>query len=446
MASAKSNNKILQGIGASPGIVIGTARIAERSRVVVVEEPISVEEVPGEIQRFTHGLLKAKEDLLALKDEIARSRGTEHLYVIDTHIMILDDSMLTTETVSIIQGERVNAEAALQRTLRKFKAFFQGIEDEYLRERGSDVETVIERVLRNMIGARHELLSTGTGRVIIVAHDLSPADILQIDKEQVIGFVTDLGGKTSHAAIVARSLEIPSVVGLEKITGEVVDGDPIIVDGTRGMVILNPDAATFREYLQQKQYLEYRDKELLKLRDLPAETIDGHRVFLKGNVEFLEEIPSIVRHGGEGIGLYRTEMLFLGRSTTPGEEEQFQTYAEIVRRMAPCPVTIRTLDVGGDKFVTNLNLDDELNPALGVRAIRLSLRCPELFRTQLRAILRASALGTVKVFFPMISGIGEVRQAKALLEDVKAELRSSGIPFDEQIEIGIMIETPSAVI
>jgi phosphoenolpyruvate-protein phosphotransferase (PTS system enzyme I) len=446
MGLVKSNNKILQGIGASPGIIIGEARIAERSRVVVVEESIALEEIPAEIARFRNALGKAKEDLVALKEEISRRRGSEHLYVIDTHIMILDDSMLTTETIGVIERERVNAEAALQRTLQKFKDFFQGIEDEYLRERGSDVATVIERVLRNMLGKRHELLSEASGRVIIVAHDLSPADILQIDKEKVIGFVTDLGGKTSHAAIVARSLEIPAVVGLEKITGEVADGDPIIVDGAKGLVIINPDGATFREYLQHKQFYEYREKELLKLRDLPAETVDGHRIFLKGNVEFLEEIPSIVKHGGEGIGLYRTEMLFLGRTTTPDEEEQYQTYAEVVRRMAPYPVTIRTLDVGGDKFVANLNLDDELNPALGLRAIRLSLRYPELFRTQLRAILRASALGPVKIFFPMISGVAEVRAAKALLEEAKAELRRAASAFDEQIAVGIMIETPSAVI
>jgi phosphotransferase system enzyme I (PtsI) len=446
MALEKSKQRVFQGIAASPGIVIGEVRVADRSRVVVVESLISFDEIPAEIGRFHEALRKAKEDLLALKDQISRARGTEHLYVIDTHLMILDDTMLTSETIGCIELMRINAEAALKRTLKKFKELFEGIEDEYLRERSSDVETVVERILRNMLGKRHELLPETEGRVIIVAHDLSPADILQIDKEKVIGFVTDLGGKTSHTAIVSRSLEIPAVVGLESITGEVSDGDPIILDGAQGLVILYPDEETFRDYLRHKQFYEYRERELLKLKDLPAETPDGHRILLKGNVEFLEEVPSIRKHGGEGIGLYRTEMLFLGRSTVPGEEEQFRAYAEVIRRMAPYPVTIRTLDVGGDKFVADLNLEDELNPALGLRAIRLSLRCPELFKTQLRAILRASALGTVKIFFPMISGVAEIRAAKALLEEAKEELRRAAFPFDEEIEIGIMIETPSAVI
>ncbi len=446
MVSEKSNSKIFHGIGASPGIVIGEARVADRSRVVVVEASIAPEEIPAEVARFHTALRKAKEDLHALKEQIAATRGNEHLYVIDTHLMILDDSMLTSETIGFIEQERINAEGALKRTLRKFKEFFEGIEDEYLRERGSDVETVVERVLRNMLGKRQELLTDRDGRFVIVAHDLSPADILQVDKDKVIGFVTDLGGKTSHTAIVSRSLEIPAVVGLERITSEVSDGDPIIVDGAKGLVIIDPDEETFRDYLRQKQYFEYRERELLKLKDLPAETVDGHRILLKGNAEFVEEVPSIRKHGGEGIGLYRTEMLFIGRTTIPDEEEQYRAYAEVVRQMAPYPVTIRTLDVGGDKFVENLNLDDELNPALGLRAIRLSLRCPELFKTQLRAILRASAHGKVKVFFPMISGVGEIRAAKALLEEAKQELRNASVPFDEGIEIGIMIETPSAVL
>jgi phosphoenolpyruvate-protein phosphotransferase (PTS system enzyme I) len=446
MVSEKNNNRIFQGVGASPGIVIGEALVADRSRVVVVETSIADAEIPDEITRFKESLRKSRDELTSLKDQIAKSRGSEHLYVLDTHLMILEDTMLTSETIGFIEREKINAEGALKRTLQKFKEFFEGIEDEYLRERSSDVETVIERVLRNMMGKRHELLSLAEGRVIVVAHDLSPADILQIEKDKVIGFVTDLGGKTSHTAIVSRSLEIPAVVGLEKITSEVRDGDPIIIDGAKGLVIVKPDEETFRDYLRRKQYFEYLEREMLKLRDLPAETVDGHRIVLNGNVEFVEEIPSIRKHGGEGIGLYRTEMLFLGREEIPGEDEQFRTYAEVVRRMAPHVVTIRTLDVGGDKFVKDLNLDDELNPALGLRAIRLSLRCPDLFKTQLRAILRASALGKVKIFFPMISGVAEIREVKSLLEETKEELRRASVPFDESIEIGIMIETPSAVI
>ncbi|MBP1752688.1 MAG: phosphoenolpyruvate--protein phosphotransferase [Geobacteraceae bacterium] len=446
MGSEKNNTRIFHGVGASPGIVIGEARIADRSRVAVVEVPIDPAEVPSEIKRVRKALDETKAELKALKEEIAENKGLEHLYVIDTHLLILEDSMLIGETVQCIENEKINAEAALKKTLKKFKEFFEGIEDEYLRERSGDIETVVERVLRNMLGKRHEPFLESGGRVIIVAHDLSPADILQIDKNKVIGFVTELGGKTSHTAILSRSLEIPAVVGLEKILSELSNGDPVIIDGKNGVVIVNPDEQTFRDYLQNKQYYEYQERELLKLRDLPAETVDGYRISLKGNVEFVEEIPSIRKHGGEGVGLYRTEMLFINRNSLPDEEEQFRVYAEAARQMAPFPVTIRTLDVGGDKFIHDLNLDDELNPALGVRAIRLSLRQPGIFKSQLRAILRAGAFGKVRIFFPMISGVGEIREAKALLDEAKNELREACIPFDENIEIGIMIETPSAVI
>ena len=446
MDSARTENRLFLGTSASPGIAIGPAWITDRSRVAVVEVAISPEEVPAETERFTAALAKAREELLAIKEQVAEKQGPEHLYVIDTHLLILEDSLLVRETVGFIRTEGVNAEAALKRTLEKFREFFAGIEDDYLRERCVDVETVIERILRNMTGLIQESLDQIDGKAVVVTHDLSPADILQIDKAKVIGFVTDLGGKTSHSAILARALEIPAVVGMERITRDIHPGDTLIIDGSAGVVVVNPDAETFREYLRRKQRYEYQERELAKLRDLPAETTDGHRIFLKGNAEFIEEVPSIKGHGGEGVGLFRTEMLFLGRAVAPDEEEQFNSYAAFVREMAPHPVTIRTLDVGGDKFVAELNLSDELNPALGLRAIRLSLRRPETFRPQLRAILRASALGKVRIFFPMVSGVAEIRQVKTLLEETKAELRAAGVPFDEAIEIGIMIEIPSAVI
>ncbi|MSM40876.1 MAG: phosphoenolpyruvate--protein phosphotransferase [Geobacter sp.] len=446
MDSVRSNNRELQGVGASPGVAIGRARLTDRSRVAVHEEYLQQPEIPSEIERFMAALGQARGELRALKEQMAGQHGPEHLYVIDTHLMMLDDSMLQRETVALIETEAINAEWALKKTILKFREFFAAIEDDYLRERGSDIEIVGERVLRKLVGKIHEPLTAVPEMALVVAHDLSPADILQIDKSKVIGFVTDLGGKTSHSAILARALEIPAVVGLERITQEVADGEHMIIDGSAGVVIINPDEATFREYLKRKLHYEYIERELAKLRDLPAVTLDGYRVCLKGNMEFIEEIASLKGHGGEGIGLYRTEMLFMGRDQLPDEEEQFACYSEVVTAMAPHPVTIRTLDVGGDKFVPDLNLADELNPALGLRAIRLSLRQPETFMPQLRAILRASALGKVRIFFPMISGVGEIRQAKQLLEAAKQELRQTGIPFDEDIEIGIMIEIPSAVV
>lgn len=446
MGLAKTEHRLLNGLAASPGIAIGLARVTDRSRVAVAETSIEPEAAAAEIARYREALSRTRSDLLQLKEKLAAERGHEHLYVIDTHLMMLDDPMLTDETVRIIASSLINAEAALKKTLQTFHSFFDTIEDEYLRERSSDVEIVVERILRHMVGKEQESLEEIDGKVVIVAHDLSPADILQIDKEKVIGFVTDLGGKTSHSAILARALEIPAVIGLEHVTATVASGDHLIVDGGSGIVVVNPDEDTFREYLRRKQYFEYVEQELSKLRDLPAVTLDGQRVKLMGNVEFAEEIAALKGHGGEGIGLYRTEMLFMNRTELPTEEEQYQAYAAVVKAMSPAPVTIRTLDVGGDKFVPGLNLSDELNPALGLRAVRLSLRHPETLRPQLRAILRASAHGPVRIFFPMISGIGEVRAVKRVLAEVAEELRREGIPFDTDIPVGIMIEVPSAVI
>ena len=446
MALEKSDSRQLKGIGASAGIAIGQVRIAERRRMAVTEIIVPAEQIPEELCRLSKAIERAKGELSSLKDQLAVTHGPEHLCVIDAHLMLLDDTMLVGETTQYIEQLGINAEGALKRTLTRFKSFFAGVEDDYLRERGNDVETVVERVLRTMAGERQEPISQIDGhKVIVVAHDLSPADILQIDKSKVIGFITDIGGKTSHSAILARAFEVPAVVGLERITGEVADGEMVIMDGATGVVIINPDQEAFRDYLQRKQRYEYVEQELLKLRDLPAVTLDGHRMRLKGNVEFIEEVSSINRHGGEGIGLYRTEMLFLNRETLPDEEEQFEAYAAIVKSMAPHQVTIRTLDIGGDKCLTDLDLSDEMNPALGVRAIRLSLRQPEAFKAQLRAILRASVYGDVRLFFPMVSGVAEVRAAKALFEQAKSELRGLH-PFDEKLAVGIMIEIPSAVV
>jgi len=435
----------LKGIAASSGVVIAPVILADRRRVLVTDTTISTDEIPAEIDRFMQALSAAREELAAARADLAAIHGDDRLHVIDSHLMILDDPMLAGETTRLIRGEHLDGATALKRTIATFSGQFREMEDEYLRERGHDIELVGERVLRHLTGDHHDPITTAEGTFIVVAHDLSPTDILSLDRTHVRGIVTDLGGKTSHTAILARALEIPAVVGLERITAMVRNHDVLAIDGTTGEVVINPDDDCFREYLSRRHRYEYLERELQRIRSVPSQSPDGYRIALLGNMEFPEELPSLESHGAEGIGLFRTEMLFFGRATPPDEEEQFRVYAEIARRMAPMPVTIRTLDVGGDKFVPGLNLDDEMNPALGLRGIRLSLRAPETFIPQLKAILRAGSVGTVRIFFPMISGIGEFRRARELLDLAREELRREGKPFDEKMKVGVMIEVPSAV-
>ena len=434
----------LQGISASPGVAIGAAYVIDRNRISAVERPIDVDEVEAECRLFQEAVSRSRQQLQEVKNRVAEPRLAEHLHIIDTHLLILEDQMLVGETLSLIRVERINAEGALKRILQKFRAVFDSIEDEYLRERRSDVDSVGQRILRNLMGAAQQSLADVDRKAIVVAHDLSPADTMQMDKERIIGFITDVGGRTSHTAILARSLGIPAVVGLESATAKVRDGMPLIIDGSTGTVVLNPSPETFRDYLQKKQFYEYLQQELIFYRDLEAETLDGHRIVLQGNVELAEEVPAALREGAQGIGLYRTEFLYMNREDTPSEEDQLQAYKTIVERMAPHPVTIRTLDVGGDKLVSSIDLSDEANPAMGLRAVRFSLKEKHLFKTQLRAILRASAFGRARVLIPMITGVAEIVACKACIAEAKEELTAEGLAFDEHLQVGIMIETPSA--
>jgi phosphotransferase system enzyme I (PtsI) len=436
--------RMLFGIGASPGIAIGATFVVDRTRIKAVERTISADDVPAEVRSFLEAVQISKKQLEDVKRAVADRRLAEHLHIIDTHLLILDDQMLVGDTVDIIRGERINAEGSLKRTLDKFRAVFDSIEDEYLRERRSDVDSVGDRLLRNLIGEKQQSVTEIDRKAIVVAHDLSPADTMQMDKSRIIGFITDVGGRTAHTAILARSLGIPAVVGLETATAQVREGMPVIIDGTSGTVILNPAPETFKEYLKKKQFYEYLEKELLSYRSLAAETLDGHRVTLRGNVELADEISLALREGAEGVGLYRTEFLYMNRVGLPTEEEQYQVYREVVEKMAPHPVTIRTLDVGGDKLVSEIDLSDEANPAMGLRAIRFSLKEEKIFRTQLRAIMRASVHGRVRILFPMITGVAEILSCKQLLSQLKEELGREGRLFDPDIQIGIMIETPSA--
>jgi len=437
--------KTFNGIGASPGIVIGRAYLLDRRKVVVAEQQrASDSTVKDEVARFKRAIESARVQLDDVRKRVTKDLGKAHRHILDTHIMLLEDKMLVEGTIKRIREEKLRAEAGLTETVAAISLKFDSMEDEYLRERKHDVEQVAERVLRNLVGRKQESLADIREEAIIIAHDLAPSDTLLMRKEKVLGFATDVGSRTSHTAIVARSLGIPAAAGLEKITASVRTGDVVILDGNHGTVIVDPDEETFLEYLRRQQRYKYFEQELDKLKDLPAETPDGHRIHLQGNIELPEEVATVAKHGGAGIGLYRTEFLFLNRQHLPTEEQHYVAYRDVVERSAPHEVVIRTLDVGGDKVGLAGFGEQEPNPALGLRAIRFCLQNRDIFRTQLRGILRASAHGKIKILYPMISGLTELQEIKRVMEEVKTELRAEGMPFDERIEIGVMIEIPSA--
>jgi len=438
---------MLKGLGVSRGIAIGRAYLVDRSRAEIVSQCfIHLADVDLEIERFHQALEVSMQQLLEIQESVQDKELQSHLHILDTHKMILQDRLLIEETENRIRNEKLNSEWALKQTLDKLKKIFDMIQDEYLRERKSDIEYVGERILRNLIGKKQHSVTEMSEEGIIVAHDLSPADTAQMNKQMVMAFITDIGGKTSHTAIMAKALGIPAVVGLENITRFSATGDTLIVDGTSGLVIVNPTQDSYLHFLERQE--RYRSTERVVLHHysrFPGETRDGYRVRIEANVERVDELPTLNHYGAEGIGLYRTEFLYLGRRQLPSEEEQYQTYKNAVEACGDNPVVIRTLDIGGDKFLTHLDLAEEMNPAMGLRAIRFSLKEPEIFRTQLRAILRAGALGTVKILIPMISGVEEVLRIKDIIKKTEDELRREGREFKENMEMGIMIEIPSAM-
>ncbi len=446
MAIQQQINKLIQGIGASPGIIIGRAYLIERSKVRLPQKQITPDQVEGEIGRFLKAIEMSRDQLAEIKEKILDPEVRRHAFILDVHLMILNDEMLIEDTVGMIRKRKVNAEWALDLILEKLDTAFKAIEDEYLRERRSDLHYVATRIFRNLLGKKHDDVTKIKGKVVVVAHDISPADTLQMNLKHVAGFITDIGGKISHTAILSRSLGIPAVVGLEVATSLINGGDLLIFDGETGEVVINPTDDVSQSFLERKRRMKSMEREVLKYAPLPAETRDGVRIRLQANIEMLEEIPSAKAHGAEGIGLYRTEILYLNRKDLPGEEEHFQTYRRLAESIHPATATVRTLDIGGDKFLPDYAKNNEMNPAMGLRAIRFSMKETDIFKIQLRGILRASAYGKLRILFPMISGIEEIRQAKALLEEVKRGLTKARISFDQEIKIGAMIEVPSASI
>ncbi|MBW1980343.1 MAG: phosphoenolpyruvate--protein phosphotransferase [Deltaproteobacteria bacterium] len=437
--------KILKGIGVTPGIAIGKAYQVDRNRVAVVYHHLPAAQTEQEVRRFAAAVDKAEIDLQEIKSGMA-GEFPEHVYILDSHLHILRDRMLYDETIRFIREHKVNAEWAVKQALENAHRLFARIEDEYIRSRISDVDYVAGMVLGNLTGQKAQSVAGIKERVIIVAHDLSPADTMQLQVERTLGFVTDMGGKTSHTAIIARSLDIPAVVGLEAITREVRSGELMVVDGTTGTVIIDPDEELLNYYYERQYQVEAYRKELTRCAALPAETEDGFSIRIQANIELLEEVVAVLDNGAEGIGLYRTEYLYLNRQDLPDEDTLFWDYREVAEIVYPEAVTIRTLDLGAEKLLTGLQRGNQTNPALGLRAIRLCLQENRLFRTQLRAILRVSAVtDNVRLMFPMISGLGELRAAKDLLAEVRQSLQEEGIRFSNPLPVGIMIEVPSAV-
>ena len=439
-------NLTLQGIAGSPGIAIGKAYLVEREDVDVVEKRfVEKKNIPSEVRRFKEAVKKAQKHLQDIIEEVP-AEFRDHIYILDAHMMLLKDRMIYNGTIDYIKQEKVNAEWATKVVVDEVKAIFMKMPNPYFRDRGSDIAHISKLILDNLLGTEPSNISGIDKRVIIISHDLSPAETTQMPLEKVKAFLTDLGSQTSHTGIIARSLEIPAVLGLGNATQLIKTDDFIIVDGSAGVVILDPDDETLTRYQERKGRFDRYQAMITRSSHLPAETTDNFHLTVMANIGVLEDVVSVIDHGGDGIGLYRTEFLYLNRPTPPSEQELFDNYRDVAEIMAPRPVTIRTLDIGGDKFASGLQLAEEMNPALGLRAIRFSLRSPEIFETQLRAILRAANLGNVRIMFPMISEVDEIIQAKQMLNQAAESLEKDGIPYGANVKIGAMIEVPSAVI
>lgn len=441
--------RILRGIGASPGIVIGKLFLVEREADLFIPlRKVDKERAKKEIEVYRYALDKTRKELLSAKERLLKSLGKQHAMLVDVYVGIIDDPLLTRDVIRIIEEEMVSAEYALSVGLNRVIQSFEKIEDEYFRGRISDIRDVGRRLLRNILGKDRKSLADIEANSIVVAHTLSPSDTVVLKEKKCAGFVVEIGSKTSHIALVAQGLQLPAVVGLRNITEEVEDGQTIILDGTEGVVIINPEEKTIEEYA--KRYHEtVKEKEyLIKLKDLPAQTVDGHKVKIVCNVDTYKEVDDILNSGAEGVGLFRTEFMYIDKDELPTENELFEKYYYVAEKINPYSVVFRTIDLGGDKL-SKFGLEGllpEPSPALGLRGIRLALRYRDIFKTQIRAILRASVFKNVKMMFPLISGVSEFREAKQVVEEVKQELKEKNINFDHDIKLGAMIELPSAAL
>ena len=435
----------LQGIAVSPGVVIGEAFVMDTEGYRIPRRFLSRDAVDEELQRLERAFVGAALEIEGHRDAVARELGKQYGAIFEAHLQMLRDAQLRAEVEQTIRDRYYSPEYAVCRSLRRYAKVFQSLESGPMAERATDIFDIEKRLLRHLLGRRREAVAHLTSPVLILAHNLTPSETANLDRKFVRGFVTEIGGAGSHTAIVAEALEIPAVVGTGPFLADVSGGERVIIDGDQGLVILQPDEETLNYYVRMVERHRSNALQLETLRELPAETADSVRIHLHGNIEFPHEVQHCLERGADGIGLYRTEFLYLGAETEPDEEAQYQAYAGVVQAMGDRPVVIRTLDLGADKL-TAAQADTERNPFLGLRSIRLSLRNLPIFRTQLRAILRASVLGEVQIMFPLISTMLELRQAKMVLTDVMEDLEEHGLPFRRDIKVGIMVEVPSVVI
>lgn len=441
----RSRIRTYKGIAVSPGIAIGRALIIENTISSVYRIPIKQDDVEREVQRFLQAVDKTQQDLLALKETVSRSMGEEYASIFEAHAMILGDPSFSDNVIQKIQLEAVNAEWAVSEVEEELEARFESFENEYLRDRGDDIKDVAQSLLKNLQGISHHDLSEIDHDVIILADDITPADAVRFNQKPIVGFATVTGGRTSHTSIIAKSLFMPAVIGVPRLNELIDNEELVIIDGYEGTIIVNPTPALIQEYTSKVSRHEEYEKKLLENRDLEAITRDGRRIALQANIELVGELGDALRYGAEGIGLYRSEFLFISKSPLlPSEDEHFEVYKQLAEAVAPNTAIIRTFDLGGKKLAREVMGSKEDNPVLGLRGLRLCMKHRDMFRIQLRGLLRASVYGNIKVMFPLVSGIQELRQVKALLREIEAELDAEKTPYNRELQIGIMIEVPSA--
>lgn len=437
---------MITGIPASPGIVFGKALVLKEEKIVLDTQKISEDQVEAEVARFYAGREAAVEQLNSIHQRALKSLGEEKAAIFEGHLMILEDEELEEEIIDYLRSQKVNASVAASKIIDQQVEMLSEIDDEYLKERAGDIRDIGNRLIKNILGMHIVDLGDIAEESILVAYDLTPSETAQLNLEKVLGFITDIGGRTSHTSIMARSLELPAIVGTNDVTARVNTGDYLILDAVNNRVYVNPTQAEIDELKTLEAKLAEEKAELAKLKDLPAVTLDGHKVEVVANIGTIRDCEGAHRNGAEGVGLYRTEFLFMDRDQLPSEEEQFIAYKEVVEAMEGRLVVLRTMDIGGDKELPYLNLPKEMNPFLGWRAVRIALDRREILHAQLRAVLRASAFGKLAVMFPMIISVEEIRELKSVFETLKAELRAEGKAFDENIQVGVMVETPSAAV